>query len=89
MKSRSCKIKSFLGDSNFFSPTTNLLPYGDMVNIMQKLLEMPNSKVHELAINDEAPTFIKTSAKLLNDNRLGEYMDTFRKCQEMSEKGKR
>lgn len=86
MKNRSCKIKAFLGDSNFFSPKVNLLPYEDMVKIMQKLLEMPKSKIHELAINDEAPTFINTSAKLLDDNRLGEYMDTFRICQEMSEK---
>lgn len=87
--SRSCKVKAFLGDSNFFNPTSNLLPYRDMVKIMQKLLEMPKSKVHELAINDDAPTFINTSAMLLNDNRLGEYMDTFRICQEMSEKRKK
>lgn len=70
-------------------PVTRLLPYSDMVIIMQKLLEFQLNKVHEIATNDEAPSFIHACAKMLDDDRLVEYMDAFRICQEMYEKEQR
>lgn len=71
------------------NPITKLLPYSDMVVIMRKLLEFPRSKVHEIVGNDEAPTFIYSCAKMLDDDRLVEYLEAFRICQEMCENEQR
>lgn len=87
MRERTAKVKTLICES--YGRVPNLLPHKDKVDIMEKLLQMPESEVYKLTTKDDTPAFVYACAKLIEEGRLDVYFDTLRQCKRMYDKEKK
>lgn len=84
MRERTTKVKTLICES--FGRVPNLLPHKDKVDIMERLLQMPESEVYKFTTKDDTPAFIYACAKLIEEGRLDVYLDALRQCKRMYDK---
>ena len=61
MRERTAKVKTSICES--YGRVYNLLPHKDKIDIMEKLLQMPEREVYKLTTKDDTPAFVYASVE--------------------------